>query len=62
MNIADSLLTLADNVTAASAKLNLTGAAKALLTDNATAGNATVNVAKTVRWLWKRMPAAAMPA
>ncbi|MBU5603196.1 autotransporter outer membrane beta-barrel domain-containing protein, partial [Citrobacter sp. S55_ASV_140] len=46
MNIADSLLTLADNVTAASAKLNLTGAAKALLTDNATAGNATVNVAK----------------
>lgn len=46
MNIADSLLTLADNVTAASAKLNLTGAAKALLTDNATAGNATLNVAK----------------
>lgn len=46
MNIADSLLTLADNVTAASAKLNLTGAAKTLLTDNATAGNATVNVAK----------------
>lgn len=46
MNIADSLLTLADNVTAASAKLNLTGTAKALLTDNATAGEATVNVSK----------------
>ncbi|HAT7503938.1 TPA: autotransporter outer membrane beta-barrel domain-containing protein, partial [Citrobacter braakii] len=46
MNIADSLLTLADNVTAASAKLNLTGTAKALLTDNATAGKATVNVSK----------------
>lgn len=46
MNIADSLLTLADNVTAASAKLNLTGTAKALLTDNTTAGEATVNVSK----------------
>ncbi|NUH53360.1 autotransporter outer membrane beta-barrel domain-containing protein [Citrobacter portucalensis] len=46
MNIADSLLTLADNVTAASAMLNLTGTAKAVLTNNATAGNATVNVSK----------------
>lgn len=46
MNIADSLLTLADNVTAASAKLNLTGAAKAVLTNNATAGNAKVNVSQ----------------
>lgn len=46
MNIADSLLTLADTVTAARAKLNLTGTAKALLTNNATAGNATVSVAK----------------
>lgn len=46
MNIADSLLTLADTVTAASAKLNLTGTAKAVLTDNATGGNATVSVAK----------------
>ncbi|HCM56925.1 MAG TPA: autotransporter outer membrane beta-barrel domain-containing protein [Citrobacter freundii] len=46
MNIADSLLTLADNVTAASAMLNLTGTAKAVLTNNASAGNATVNVSK----------------
>lgn len=46
MNIADSLLTLADTVTAASAKLNLTGTAKAVLTRNATGGNATVSVAK----------------
>ncbi|MCO5780958.1 autotransporter outer membrane beta-barrel domain-containing protein [Citrobacter meridianamericanus] len=46
INIADSLLTLADTVTAASAKLHLTGTAKALLTNNATAGNATVSVAK----------------
>lgn len=46
MNIADSLLTLADTVTAASAKLNLTGTAKAVLTGNATGGNATVSVAK----------------
>lgn len=44
MNIADSLLTLADNVTAASAKLNLTGKAKAILTQDSTAGDATVNV------------------
>lgn len=46
MNIADSLLTLADNVTAASAMLNLTGTAKAVLTNNASAGNATVNVSR----------------
>lgn len=46
MNIADSLLTLADNVTAASAKLNLTGKAKAVLTQDSTAGDATVNVGK----------------
>ncbi|HHG9063483.1 TPA: autotransporter outer membrane beta-barrel domain-containing protein [Citrobacter freundii] len=46
MNIADSLLTLADNVTAASAMLNLTGSAKAVLTNNASAGNSTVNVSK----------------
>lgn len=46
MNIADSLLTLADNVTAASAMLNLTGTAKAVLTNNASAGNSTVNVSK----------------
>nr|WP_153879367.1 autotransporter outer membrane beta-barrel domain-containing protein [Citrobacter freundii] len=46
MNIADSLLTLADTVTAASANLNLTGKAKAVLRDKATAANATVNVAK----------------
>ncbi|NTX84269.1 autotransporter outer membrane beta-barrel domain-containing protein [Citrobacter youngae] len=46
MNIADSLLTLADTVTAASAKLNLTGKAKAVLSNNATAGDATVSVAK----------------
>lgn len=46
MNIADSLLTLADTVTAASAKLNLTGKAKAVLSDTSTAGNATINVAK----------------
>ncbi|MDM3349155.1 autotransporter outer membrane beta-barrel domain-containing protein [Citrobacter sp. Cf116] len=46
MNIADSLLTLADNITAASAMLNLTGTAKAVLTNNASAGNATVNVSK----------------
>lgn len=46
MNIADSLLTLADNVTAASAMLNLMGTAKAVLTNNASAGNATVNVSK----------------
>ncbi|EPJ3205953.1 autotransporter outer membrane beta-barrel domain-containing protein [Citrobacter freundii] len=46
MNIADSLLTLTDTVTAASAKLNLTGKAKAVLTNNATAGDATVSVAK----------------
>ena len=46
MNIADSLLTLADTVTAASATLNLTGTAKALITEDATAGDATVNVGK----------------
>lgn len=46
VNIADSLLTLADTVTAASAKLNLTGNAKAVLSNNSTAGHATVNVAK----------------
>ncbi|MFQ0832450.1 autotransporter outer membrane beta-barrel domain-containing protein [Citrobacter gillenii] len=46
MNIADSLLTLADTVTAASANLNLTGKAKAVLRDKTTAANATVNVAK----------------
>lgn len=46
INIADSLLTLADTVTAASANLNLTGKAKAVLRDKATAANATVNVAK----------------
>ncbi|HGY3716309.1 TPA: autotransporter outer membrane beta-barrel domain-containing protein [Citrobacter gillenii] len=46
INIADSLLTLADTVTAASAKLNLTGKAKAVLSDTSTAGNATINVAK----------------
>jgi fibronectin-binding autotransporter adhesin len=54
MNIADSLLTLADNVTAASAMLNLTGTAKAVLTNNASAGNATVNVSKDSTWRWKK--------
>lgn len=44
MNIADSLLTLADNVTAASAKINLTGSAQAIFQQNATGGNATINV------------------
>lgn len=47
LNIADSLLTLKDTVTAASATLNLSGTAKALIAGNATAGQSTINVSET---------------
>ncbi|AST78865.1 TPA: autotransporter outer membrane beta-barrel domain-containing protein [Citrobacter farmeri] len=46
LNIADSLLTLKDTVTAAGATLNLKGKAKALIADNATAGQSTINVSE----------------
>lgn len=46
MNIADSLSTLVDNVTAASVVPNLAGMVRAVLTNSATAGNVTVNISK----------------
>lgn len=45
LEIADSLLTLKDTVTAAGATLNLTGTANAMITDSATAGQSTINIA-----------------
>ncbi|WET39597.1 autotransporter outer membrane beta-barrel domain-containing protein [Citrobacter enshiensis] len=44
MNIADSLLTLADTVTAAGSTLNLTEKAKAIFSQQATAENAKINL------------------
>lgn len=46
LDIADSLLTLKDTVTAADAMLNLNGTAKALIAGNATAGQSTINVSE----------------